>query len=102
MKKKLFYIASALTLMFIGLKLADKIDWSYWWVFSPVWIPVEFFVTFGIIRICVILYLYKHDETYRQILDDYKASREQSKRALADRLEEMKKLRQELLNPQKH
>ena len=46
MKKKLFYIASALTLMFIGLKLADKIDWSYWWVFSPVWIPVVFFCNF--------------------------------------------------------
>jgi hypothetical protein len=24
-----------LTLLFIGLKLAGKIDWSWWWVLSP-------------------------------------------------------------------
>lgn len=29
-----------LTLVFIGLKLAKVIEWSWWWVFSPMWIPV--------------------------------------------------------------
>lgn len=29
---------SLLTLLFIGLKLANKIDWSWWWVVSPLWI----------------------------------------------------------------
>jgi len=29
----------ALAILFIGLKLADKIDWSWWWVLSPVWGP---------------------------------------------------------------
>jgi hypothetical protein len=24
-----------LTLLFIGLKLSHQIDWSWWWVFSP-------------------------------------------------------------------
>lgn len=24
-----------LTLLFIGLKLTDYIDWSWWWVFAP-------------------------------------------------------------------
>lgn len=28
-----------LTLLFIGLKLTRYIDWSWWWVLSPVWIP---------------------------------------------------------------
>ncbi len=28
-----------LTLVFIGLKLAKVIEWSWWWVFSPMWIP---------------------------------------------------------------
>lgn len=28
----------ALTLLFTGLKLADVIDWSWMWVFSPIWI----------------------------------------------------------------
>ena len=29
---------SALTLLFIALKLTDKIHWSWWWVLSPLWI----------------------------------------------------------------
>ena len=30
---------SLLGLMFIGLKLTDHIDWSWWWVLAPLWIP---------------------------------------------------------------
>ena len=28
----------ALTILFIALKLLGKINWSWWWVLSPVWI----------------------------------------------------------------
>lgn len=28
-----------LTLLFIGLKLTGHIDWSWWWVLAPVWLP---------------------------------------------------------------
>jgi hypothetical protein len=35
-----------LTILFIGLKLTGYIDWSWWWVLSPIWIPV---VLIGII-----------------------------------------------------
>lgn len=31
---------SALTLLFIGLKLGHVIAWSWWWVLSPFWISV--------------------------------------------------------------
>ncbi len=27
-----------LTVLFIGLKLGHVIDWSWWWVLSPLWI----------------------------------------------------------------
>lgn len=27
-----------LTILFIGLKLTNNIDWSWWWVLSPIWI----------------------------------------------------------------
>lgn len=27
-----------LTVLFIGLKLTGHIDWSWWWVLSPLWI----------------------------------------------------------------
>lgn len=29
-----------LLLLFIALKLLGKITWSWWWVLSPMWIPV--------------------------------------------------------------
>lgn len=29
-----------LTVLFIGLKLTGYIDWSWWWVVSPLWIPL--------------------------------------------------------------
>ena len=29
-----------LTIVFITLKLMDYIDWSWWWVFSPIWISL--------------------------------------------------------------
>jgi hypothetical protein len=29
---------SALTILFVALKLTGVIDWSWWWVLSPIWI----------------------------------------------------------------
>lgn len=29
-----------LTLLFIALKLTGQIDWSWWWVVSPIWIGI--------------------------------------------------------------
>ena len=40
-----------LTIAFIVLKLTNYIDWSWWWVLSPVWIGVGIFV----IALCVAL-----------------------------------------------
>lgn len=31
-----------LGLIFITLKLTDYIDWSWWWVLAPIWIPFAF------------------------------------------------------------
>lgn len=31
-------IVTILTLIFIILKLTGNIDWSWWWVVSPIWI----------------------------------------------------------------
>ena len=32
----------ALTILFIGLKLTHVINWSWWWVLSPIWISALF------------------------------------------------------------
>ena len=38
-----------LTIVFIVLKLTKYIDWSWWWVLSPIWIPIILFVVgFGL------------------------------------------------------
>ena len=29
-----------LTIVFITLKLLGKIDWSWWWVVAPLWLPI--------------------------------------------------------------
>jgi len=31
----------ALTILFIGLKLTHVINWSWWWVLSPIWISLS-------------------------------------------------------------
>ena len=38
------FFLSGLTLLFIGLKMTGHIDWSWWWVFSPFWLPVAIFL----------------------------------------------------------
>lgn len=48
-----------LFLLFLGLKLADKIDWSWWWVFAPIWIPfVGVLVGIGILFIVALAQTY--------------------------------------------
>jgi len=34
-----------LTILFVGLKLTDYIDWSWWWVLSPLWISAGLVLT---------------------------------------------------------
>lgn len=38
-----------LCIVFIVLKLTGNIDWSWWWVLSPIWIP--WCVVLGILAI---------------------------------------------------
>lgn len=50
-----------LSIVFIVLKLCDVIDWSWWWVLSPIWIPVLVLVAFGIIFLIIWIILKKID-----------------------------------------
>lgn len=44
--------AGLLGLIFITLKLTHYIDWSWWWVLAPFWIP--FAIVIVILLICVL------------------------------------------------
>ena len=43
-----------LTILFIGLKLGGIINWSWWWVLSPIWLPIA-----GLLFIAALLFLVK-------------------------------------------
>lgn len=34
-----------LTIVFITLKLCSVIDWSWWWILSPLWLPVALVIS---------------------------------------------------------
>lgn len=41
----------ALTILFIGLKLSNVINWSWWWVLAPIWISL--LLVLGIMAIII-------------------------------------------------
>ena len=50
--------AGLLTIVFIVLKLIDKIDWSWWWVLSPIWISAS-------IAVIIIVFLFLLEKNMR-------------------------------------
>ena len=50
MEKQVIYkgpgILGLLGIAFIVLKLVGIIDWSWWWVTAPLWIPIIIFLCF--------------------------------------------------------
>lgn len=45
--------ASVLTIVFVVLKLTHNIDWSWWWVLSPLWISAGFVVAVLVVVLLV-------------------------------------------------
>ena len=43
-----------LTILFIGLKLTNYVDWSWWWVLSPIWISIALVIAIVVIVIIII------------------------------------------------
>ena len=35
-----------LTVLFVILKLTNVVKWDWWWVFSPVWLPISMLILF--------------------------------------------------------
>ena len=44
-------LGSVLFIVFLVLKLTNHIDWSWWWVTSPLWIPLAIVVSVFLIGI---------------------------------------------------
>jgi hypothetical protein len=52
--KGLDYII-VLTIVFVVLKLTDTIDWSWWWVLSPLLIRFGIFIVLGLIAMLYVV-----------------------------------------------
>ena len=46
-------------LAFFFAKIYNKIDWSWWWIFSPLWIPLTIII--GLIIIFSVIYLFNNN-----------------------------------------
>lgn len=44
-----------LTIVFIVLRLTDVIDWDWWWVLAPLWVPLA--IALLVVVIAAIYYL---------------------------------------------
>jgi hypothetical protein len=49
-------LGSVLFIVFLILKLTGNINWSWWWVTSPLWIPITLgVIVLGIIGLIAVL-----------------------------------------------
>ena len=56
--KKITVTLSLILIIFLAFffaKIFDKIDWSWWWVFSPLWIPAAIILILGLIYLSVLI-----------------------------------------------
>ena len=50
-------LTGVLFVVFLVLKLTGNIDWSWWWVTSPLWIPIALLLSIFIVVLLVVILL---------------------------------------------
>ena len=50
-------LTGILFIVFLVLKLTGNIDWSWWWVTSPLWIPIALFLSIVVIIFTIFMFL---------------------------------------------
>jgi hypothetical protein len=50
-----------LTIVFVTLKLVGKIDWSWWWVLSPIWGSAALFLCVFVIAVTCMVIARRHE-----------------------------------------
>lgn len=60
-------LASVLTIVFVVLKLCGVIDWSWWWVLSPIWISLGLTLVIVIVVFVVsLIMVYRNEGKWRK------------------------------------
>ncbi len=49
-------LGTVLFLIFMVLKLTNYIDWSWWWIIAPLWIPIAII---GVVGLIAVYYFHK-------------------------------------------
>jgi Flp pilus assembly protein TadB len=78
-----------LTIAFIVLKLCNVVIWSWWWVLSPLWIPVGL-VAVGAV-ICLPFWIVKHHRSKKKLSQWRKKLQAPTASKWEQRLEDMRK-----------
>jgi len=50
-------LSGVLFIVFLVLKLTGNIDWSWWWVTSPLWIPIVLLASVFLVMLLVVILL---------------------------------------------
>jgi hypothetical protein len=58
-------IGMILFLIFMTLKLTKHIDWSWWWVTAPLWIPALLVLGITLITIVLVLIFGNNKKQYK-------------------------------------
>jgi len=56
-----------LFLVFLVLKLMHVIAWSWWWIFSPIWIPIAIAVIAVIVILAIFKKTHKNIKVYKNL-----------------------------------
>jgi len=70
--KQSISLINVLVIVFATLKLTNNINWSWWWVFSPYWIPVIIIISITIISFFIsLIYLANTGKSIDEFIKKY-------------------------------
>lgn len=56
-KKNTYNLPFVIFVIFLLLKLTNNIDWSWYWVTSPLWLPIAFILSISLVFISIFVLL---------------------------------------------
>lgn len=56
-KKNTYNLPFVIFVIFLLLKLTNNIDWSWYWVTSPLWLPIAFVLSISLVFISIFVLL---------------------------------------------
>lgn len=70
-------LGGAIFIVFLVLKLTGTIDWSWWWVTAPIWIPIALaIIAFAIYVVYAVWMVKKRKSKFQQRMDRFKEEQE--------------------------